>query len=133
MGNTKRNLLIFFAPILLMIMVNESAWLIQGKSNHYYGKQPTINSANQIKDKCTWECHDNTAYCKHNHVKLVKGVVSYTDIIYNKTIQLLQSSNRSYAMDNLIYLVFGMPLFIYFLLIKCIDNYYQIKKMKKLK
>jgi hypothetical protein len=54
-------------------------------------------------------------------------------MVYYKTIQLLQSSNRSYAMDNLIYLVFGMPLFIYFLLIKCIDNYYQIKKMKRLK
>jgi hypothetical protein len=131
MRNIKRNLFIFFAPILLMIMVNESARLIQGKSNHYYGKQPSINSANQIKDKCTWECHDNTSYCKHNHVKLIKGVLSYTDMVYNKTIQLLQNSNRSYAMDNLIYLVFGMPLLIYFMLIKCIDHHQQIKNLKK--
>jgi hypothetical protein len=131
MGNIKRNLLIFFAPILLMIMVNESARLIQGKSNHYYGNRGTINTANQIKDKCSWVCHDKTAYCKNNHVKLAPGILSYTDFAYNKTIQFLQSSDRSYAMDNLIYLVFGIPFIIYFMLIKCINYHQQIKILKK--
>ena len=131
MRKIKRNLLIFIAPIFLMLVVNETIRFIQDKSNHQYGNLPTINTENQIKDKCSWICHDKTAYCKNNHVKLAQEMLSYTDLAYNKTIQLLQSSDRSYAMDNLIYLVFGIPFLIYFMLIKCIDYHQQIKNLKK--
>jgi hypothetical protein len=35
-----------------------------------------INSSQRTVDKCTWACHNDTEYCKENHVKTLHPFLS---------------------------------------------------------
>lgn len=64
MKRYQRNLLILTLPFLLMIAVNEFARPgIKEKPYRAYGVV-AMNSSLQTPEKCTWSCHNNTAYCK---------------------------------------------------------------------
>jgi hypothetical protein len=125
-----RNFLILIIPIALMILINETVRLRNNQDYRSHENFITINSNKLSLNYCSWACHDNTSYCRNNHVKLNKLALKYSDVAYNQTIKFLKESNRSYEVDNLIYLVFGIPLFIYFFLIKCINNFIRIKDLK---
>lgn len=130
---------ILILPFLGMIMINE---LIRLKTNEEgYTKQgkwglpiqaiTAINSGEPMKDKCTWMCHNNTNYCKDNHVKLAKPYFDKTDLIYFGIIKSLQSTG-GYVSANIIILVIILPLIMYILLVKSISLEFKIRKLKKL-
>ncbi len=131
MNKPIRNILILLFPIFFLIIINESIRYNRDLKYHSHRNQSTINSNEKKLNSCSWECHNSTIHCKNNHVKLNKWILKLTDIPYQTTIDLLKKSNRDYESDNLIYLVFGIPLIVYFMTLKCIDNYNLIKSLKK--
>jgi hypothetical protein len=128
-----RNILLLIIPFLLIIIINEvSRPNIQGKP--YKRFATAMNSRIRSKEKCTWECHENTTYCKQNHVKLLSNYFSYTDTIYNRTIRILKGENQAfsfYQMTNVVFLVFFIPLLIWCFLAKSLTMQDQIHKLKK--
>jgi protein-S-isoprenylcysteine O-methyltransferase Ste14 len=113
-----------------MIIVNEnSKSSVKEKPYSAFGIT-AINSINKIDDKCTWVCHNNTNYCKENHVKFNKQFFFITDPIYFGLI-FLMSSTGYYGIANIVFLVILIPLTIWFFLIKSINLQIEINKLKK--
>ncbi len=122
------SILIF--PFVGMIMINEFV-----RVNTYakgYDKQgvTAINTVKKYKDKCSWYCHNNTNYCKTNHVKLLKPYFDKIDPIYFGIIGSLQSTGN-YGLANIIFFVILLPLIMYILLVKSISLQIKIHKLKK--
>lgn len=113
-----------------MIIVNE---LVRFNTKEQgYTKQgiTAINSAKRLKEKCSWICHNNTTYCKEQHVKFVKSYYSKIDPIYFGIIHALKSTGN-YEKGNILYLVILIPLIMYLLLTKSIIMQWEIRKIKK--
>ena len=89
-----------------------------------------INTVNKEKKMCTWICHNNTTYCKVNHVKLAKPYFSLIDPIYYGIIHALKSTG-SYGLANIVFLVILLPLLMFVLLIKSIGLEFEIHSIKK--
>lgn len=131
MKNIKRNILILLAPFMLMVLVNEYT-RIQNKA-HYNSKGFTLlNTTEPIQNKCSWNCHNNTAYCIKHHIKLTKPYLKYTNTIYFGAIGALRSTGN-YGMANIVFLVILMPLWMFYFLVKSIDLFIEIRKSKKWK
>lgn len=125
-----RNLTILIFPFLIMIIVNEIVKpTIEEKPYSKYGVT-AINSADKNADKCTWICHNNTNYCKENHVKYLKNYYAYTDMLYFGTISLLAKTGN-YGLANIIFLVVLLPLLIWFFIIKSLNIQDEIRKLKR--
>lgn len=125
-----RNLAILISPFLLMIIVNEVVRpTIKEKPYSKFGIT-TINSADTNTEKCTWVCHNNTTYCKENHVKYLKKYYAYTDNIYFGVISLLAKTGN-YGLSNIIFLVILLPLLIWFFIIKSLNIQDEINRLKK--
>lgn len=126
-----RNLTILIFPFLFMIIVNESTRpTIKEKPYSKFGIT-AINSVDKNTEKCTWICHNNTTYCKENHVKYLKKYSPYTDTIYFGIISLLASTGN-YGLANIIFLVILLPLLMWFFIIKSLDIQNKINKLKKI-
>ena len=109
-----RNLTILAFPFLTIVLVNEFVRKNISKSQYSIHGIKTINSAKYIPTKCTWACHNNTAYCKKEHVKLLKPYFKVTDIFYFGMISALQMMGN-YALANIFILVLFIPFtFFYF-------------------
>ena len=123
-------LLILVLPFLGMIMVNE--FVRPNIKEKGYKKQgiTAINSAKRIKEKCSWICHNDTGYCKENHVKFAKPYFDKIDPIYFGIIHSLKATG-DYGLANVIFLVILIPLIMYFLLVKSISMQLEIRKFKK--
>ena len=91
-----------------------------------------VNSAKYLPKKCTWVCHNNTAYCKTHHVKYLKPFYTITEVFYFGVIGLLASTGN-YGAANIIFLVFLFPLTILYFIIKSIDIQKEIQKLSKKK
>ena len=105
----------------MMVIVNE---LVRPtlKGNPYQAHGVTaMNSAEVNLDECSWICHNNTGYCKQNHVKILKNYFEYTDPVYFGIIKLLKSTGN-YGLANIVFLVILFPLIMYLLLIKYFDS-----------
>lgn len=97
----------------------------------YNGQGVTaINTVNKEKKKCTWICHNNTSYCKVNHVQLAKPYFNVIDPIYYGIINSLKSTGN-YGLANIFFLVILLPLTMFFLLIKSIRLEFEIRTIKK--
>ena len=130
---------ILFLPFLFMIMINE--WTRLNTNEAGYTRQwkgvldiqgiTAINSVKKSKDKCTWICHNDTNYCKENHVKLATPYFDKIDPIYFGIINSLRSTG-DYGLANIIFLVIIFPLIMYFSLVKSISLEFKIRKLKKL-
>ena len=127
-----RNSLILLAPFLLMVLTNEAVRLKLKEKPYSANGITAVNSAECLPMKCTWICHNNTTYCKTNHVKYLKPVYVITDLFYFGVIGLLASTGN-YAAANIIFLVFLLPLTILFFIIKSIDLQKEIQKLSKKK
>ena len=113
-----------------MYFVNENTRL-NNKGEIYYRKNITvINPGLALKDKCTWHCHDQTEYCKKNHVSVLRPVIKYTDPVYFGIIKTLRSTGN-YQMANIIFLVILWPLLIVFYFFKILRINQRIKRHKK--
>jgi hypothetical protein len=127
-----RNILLLIIPFLLIIIINEvSRPNIQGKP--YKRFATAMNSRIRSKEKCTWECHENTSYCKRYHVKLLSPYFSVTDSLYYGVIGVLKNKEDDfsfYQITNVIFLVLVIPLFIWLLLAKSLSIQDQIRQLK---
>ena len=121
---------ILILPFLGMIMINEFVRLNTNEEGYTKQGVTAINTAKKQKDKCTWICHHNTDYCKENHVKLAKPYFDKIDPIYFGIISSLKSTGN-YRLANIIFLVIGLPLIMYVLLVKSISLEFKIRKLKK--
>jgi hypothetical protein len=131
MRSIKRNVIVLLAPFILMVVVNELT-RIQNKT-HYKSKGLTLlNTTDPLKNKCSWNCHNNTSYCLKHHVKLTKPNLKYTNPIYFGAIGALRSTGN-YGMANIVFLVILMPLWMFYFLVKSIDLFIEIRKTKKWK
>jgi len=121
---------ILILPFLGMIIVNESVRLNTIGKGYTNQGVTAINSAERLKNKCSWICHNETAFCKANHVKLAKPYFNKIDPLYFGIIHTLQSTGN-YGLANIIFLVILIPLLMYVLLIKSISIQLEIRKIKK--
>lgn len=125
-----RNIALLLLPYLLMIIINE-AYRPTIKETPYSLRGITaINSDVRTPDKCTWAAHSDTAYCKQNHVKLLKNHMDITDKIYFGAIGALHSTGN-YGAANVIFLVILFPLIMWYSLVKVIDYTLEIKALKR--
>lgn len=125
-----RNVLILISPFLLMALINEAVRSKINETPYTYHGISAINSAEYLPKKCTWICHDQTPYCKENHVKYLKPFYAITDVLYFGVICILESTGN-YSVANIIFLVFLFPLTILYFTFKSIDMQIVIQKLKK--
>ena len=123
-------LLILILPFFGMIMINEFARLNTKEPGDKKQRVTAINSAKRIKEKCSWICHNDTKYCKENHVKFVAPYFDKIDPIYFGIIRSLKSTGN-YGLANIVFLVILIPLIMYFLLVKSISIHLAIRSIKK--
>ena len=136
MKKTFRNMLILISPYLLMILLNEGVRPTKNELGYertikYSNFKSTIIAINpklKTHDVCSWRCHNSG--CKP---QLFKSVENYINPIYFSIISFLKSGGSfgSYAIANILFLVFIWPLAMFYLLIKSIDMHEEIKKIKK--
>lgn len=119
-------------PFLMMVIVNELVRPSLKEKPYSSHGVTAMNSAKVDKGKCSWNCHNDTNYCKQNHVKLLKDYFEYTDPVYFGIIHLLKSTGN-YGLANIVFLVILFPLIMYILLIKSIDMNRQIHVLKSKK
>ena len=117
---------------MLMVVINEVVRPTIKEKPYTALGITAINSIEKTKDKCTWICHNNTNYCKENHVKYLKNNFKYTDTIYFGAINLLKSTGN-YGLANIIFLVVLAPLLIWFFIIKSMNIQDEINKLKNKK
>lgn len=123
-------LLILPFPFLVMMAVNEYVRLYSVKSVKHINEVTAINSSNRLITKCSWACHNDTEYCKKNHVKFASTYFHKIDPIYFGIIQSLKSTGN-YGVANIIFLVILIPLVLFFLLVKSINIQCEIREIKK--
>jgi hypothetical protein len=124
-----RIIAILLTPILIVVIVNET-YRSSIKGNLYYYKGfATINSSDKILNRCSWNCHNNTAFCKQHHVKLLNDYFSTTDKLYYGEITLLNKTG-DYQVANIAILVILFPFFILYFSLKGWTIRQKIKKMK---
>ena len=127
-----RNIIILFAPILLVVAVNEYARLVMKpdtKAKTGYASL-TINTQAPNKELCTWQCHNNTNYCKHHHVSWLRPYLAITDKPYFAVINLLKSTGQ-YQAANIVFLVVLLPIWIYLMLIGSMHLHARNRLLKK--
>ena len=119
-----------FIPVIFVILINETATPYQAYQEFYLRDVMTQNSDTQLDTDCSWACHNNTAYCKANHVKRLKPYFHLVDPIYYGIINGLKATGH-YQLANIIFLVIAWPALMYFLLVKSLLIELQIRKIKK--
>lgn len=125
-----RNIGILITPFLLMIVINEIVRPTIREKPYTIKGIKAINSDIKDPEKCTWICHDNTNYCKENHVTFLKPYLGYTDDLYFGVIGMLKSTGN-YRAANIIFLVVLVPLLIWFFFIKSLNIQDEINKLSK--
>jgi len=125
-----RNIFILLLPIALIIVINEIMRPTIKEKPYFVGKTVGINSVKGLKDKCSWICHNNTSYCKKNHVKYLKPYFNQVDPFYFGIIGGLQKTGE-YVFSNIIILGVIIPLWIYYFFIRILDLRSEIKALKK--
>lgn len=121
MKNICRNILVIIVPFVLMILVNEISRRKVNDKLYVKNGITAINSATIFANKCSWACHNNTAYCIKHHVKSPTFLVKKIQPVYFGIISLLNSTG-SYGLANIIFLVILWPCLIFLLLIKTLSN-----------
>ena len=126
---TSYKLALLFAPFVLMIIVNE---LVRPtiKEKPYGGFGVTfMNPELWVKDRCSWACHNSSKYCEKHHIRYVRPIKKYIDPLYFGIIRFLKGFSN-YGLANIIFLVIGWPLLMWFLLIGCLDLRAELKIKK---
>lgn len=132
MKRSIRNLAILILPFLLMIIVNETVRLRTPNDPYSQHGIIAINSADRNVDKCTWICHNDTGFCKNNHVSYLGSHLSYTDPIYFGAINLLKITGN-YGLANIGFLVILAPFMIWLFLVKSLNIQDEIFTLKRKK
>jgi hypothetical protein len=125
-----RNIVLLIFPYLLMVGVNEAVRPTLDAPPYTAKGVTAMNSNLRLPDTCTWVGHNDTAYCKQQHVRFLQGHFATTDPIYFGMITILHASGN-YGVANILLYVVLMPLVIWYALVKCIDYTLAIKRLKK--
>lgn len=126
-----RNTLILLTPFLIMILINEAVRPKIKEPPYTVWGITAMNSVENLPDKCTWACHNNTtSHCKIHHVKYLKPFYPVTDIFYFGAISMLKSTG-SYVGANIIFFVILFPLMILIFIIKSLNIQDKIRELKK--
>ena len=112
-----------------MIVVNEIVRPTIKEKPYSKYEVTAMNSDDKVMDKCTWVCHNNTRFCKENHVKFLKPYYKYSDKIYFGMISLLQKTGN-YGLANIIFLVILAPFLIWFFIVKSLNIQDEINLLK---
>ena len=121
---------LLFLPIIWMIMMNEFVRLNTTELGYNNQGVTAINTDKKLKKQCSWICHNNTNYCKVNHVLLARPYFSTIDPIYFGIINALKSTGN-YGLANIVFLVILLPLSMFIFLIKSIRMEFEIHTIKK--
>ena len=120
-------ILILISPFLFIVLINEtfsdgvkhrisSDVIAPGK------KFEALNTDKHIKDKCSWDCHNNG--CKHKSV-IYQGKIQE---MYDGIIHFNQHQSLNYSEMNVFLFVIVVPLMVYILIILNIEVYLRNKK-----
>lgn len=123
-------LLIVILPFVVMIVINESVGYKTNEKGHTRQGVSAINAANRYPSQCSWACHDDTAYCKSNHVKLAKPYFDQIDSLYFGLIDALQLTGN-YGLANVLFLVVLLPLLMFVLLVRSIALESKIRQLNQ--
>ena len=128
-----KRLLLYLLPLLLafpmVIAVNEYARGTISESRR--GTEAMkMNTTAASPEACTWNCYNDTAYCKRHHVKLAGGYFAIIDPLYFGMISALLMVG-DYAAANVLFLVILWPLLLSYLLVKSLLIQLQLKKLRK--
>ena len=124
-----RNLSLLCLPFLLVAAVNEYSRHIATDKPYQRRGLTFINSDIRSTDKCSWVCHNYSDFCDNNHIRFMGPIKASMDIVYFGMIRALKSIGN-YAATNLIFLVFGWPLLMWYLLISCLNMRNYLKNHK---
>lgn len=117
-------------PFLLIVLVNESQR--EQNNNFQINGVIAINSFEKLPYKCTWYCHKDTDYCIKNHNTFIKDdFLTFTNSIYNSIIAFLSAFKGGYQTMNVAFLVIGIPLLIWYLTVKAVEQILTLRKFKK--
>lgn len=117
-------------PFLILVVVNALFSNEEGEKAHRIATFKAANTGEKIRSKCTWACHNDTNFCKTNHVQLMNPYFDVIDPIYFGIIRGLKATG-DYGLANIIVLVLVLPMIMYFLLIQSIRMYWEIKALKE--
>ena len=112
-----------------MVLTNELIRSSVKEQPYIYKKTTAINSGEKLKTKCTWHCHNDTGFCKNNHVKKAGYLFKITDPMHFGIIHFLKSTGH-YALANIILFVILFPLLIFYFLVKIIEIQSKINLLK---
>jgi len=115
-----RNISLLALPFIIIAVVNEYSRQIATEKPYQRRGHTYINSDVWSKEKCSWACHNSSAFCDKNHIKYMGPIKASMDVVYFGMIRALKSVGN-YAAANLIFLVFGWPLLMWYLLISCLN------------
>lgn len=132
MNKYLRNIIILVLPFLIVILVNEYSRSKMHSGGYFFKGITPMNSGHNMPGQCNWSCHNNTAYCKTNHVHFLKPYFDIVDPVYFGMIKVLKGTGN-YQIANIIFLMFLWPIFMFVLLIKSIDLFIANKALKKMK
>lgn len=121
-----RNILLFLFPFILMVVVNHFI----KPSTDPIPNDGKWNTTMQLRDRCSWACHNQTMYCIEHHVKMNTLLLMLTKPFYFGEITLLQMIGN-YSFANILILVTLVPLYIWYFLIRIIDTLQEIREEKK--
>jgi hypothetical protein len=126
MDKRLRNIFLFLFPFILMVVVNHFI----KPSTDPIPNDGKWNTTEQLPDRCSWACHNQTMYCIEHHVKMNKLLLNLTKPFYFGEITLLQMIGN-YSFANILILVTLVPLYIWYFLIKIIDTLQEIGETNK--
>ena len=129
MKNTLTYISILVIPFVLMVAVNE-VYRASIKEKPFSKYPGAINSGQRIRERCSWVCHEATAYCKENHVKWGRPYFEYTDTMYFGLIRGLRITG-GYQAANVFFLVLIVPLLIWIFLVGSIRYQHRIDLIRR--
>jgi hypothetical protein len=125
-----RNTLLLVAPFLMMVIVNELVRpTITEQPYSAYGFT-AMNPLLESPEKCSWQCHDNTTYCKQHHVVYLDSWFQVVDPIYFGIIRALKSTGN-YGAANLVVFVILLPLLMFWWLVRSLNMQAEISRLKR--
>ena len=123
-------LLLLIIPFACMVLVNSThdpvivgeVFVLQGV--------PARNDATYVKTRCSWVCHNDTAYCMEHHSSWAKPILPLTNLLYFGLIALM-SIGGAYGAITLLLLVVVAPLTLWWLLVRVTSLFQEVRALTR--
>lgn len=124
-----RNTTILLVPFILLIITNEYSRTTIKDVPYTKMGVAFINPEMWSTNTCSWACHNSSAFCEAHHIRYARPIKTYIDPIYFGIINALKSTGN-YGLANVIFLVIGWPLIMWYTLIRCLDMRTKLKELR---